>query len=357
MHNNNRIIFDAERMKHPYTGLFYYCKFLGRHILEETKKDVFDLGFYLPHNASKSFGEDVYQIEQHPLHKFFLPLKKECALWHNTYQNSSYFPSKKSIPILLTIHDLNFMYDEKKSAAKKNKYLKAVQQNIDRSEHVVAISNSTLQDVKKHLNTHNKATSVIYNGCSIDEISVLSEPQHKPQTPFLFTIGTVVNKKNFHVLPALLKNKNWQLVIAGTIASNDYKNMIIAEAIKHNVQNQVVFVGSISENDKQWYYKHCLSFVFPSISEGFGLPVIEAMHFGKPVVLSKLTCLPEIGGTEAYYFDSFEPSVMQANLESALHHYQNNPSQKESIKKRAGFFSWKNAAKDFVEVYKTILSR
>ena len=356
MYKLPKIIFDAERMKYPYTGLNSYCHYLGNSLKNELDKTNNTINYYTPKNINKIFGEESVYIEQNNLHKFYLPVKTQNCIWHNTYQNSNYFPSNSKSKILLTIHDLNFIYDRKKSLKKKKKYLKSIQKNINKASHIVTISKSTLNDVKNHLDIQNKEFSVIYNGCSLQKLENIEPPKSLNKNEFLFTIGTIVNKKNFHVLPALLQNNKMDLVIAGVTESEVYKNEIINAAEKFGVRNRVIFTGPISENDKQWYYKNCTAFVFPSISEGFGLPVVEAMSFGKPVIISKLTCLPEIGGIEAYYFDNFEPDVMQKNMIEALHDYELN-KRSDRIIKKANFFSWENAAKDFIEVYKKIMSQ
>ena len=174
-----------------------------------------------------------------------------------------------------------------------------------------------------------------------------------PAAPFLFTIGTIMEKKNFHVLPALLAGNDRKLVIAGITQSEAYKKRIIEEAVKHGVEQRLIFTGPISENDKQWYLKNCEAFVFPSLTEGFGLPVVEAMHFGVPIFLSRFTSLPEIGGDVCYYFSSFEKEAMQYAIQKGLDHY-NTTDAKNSIRKRAAMFSWKDAAAQYLEVYRSL---
>ena len=217
----------------------------------------------------------------------------------------------------------------------------------------MAISEYVLIDIQQHFDLVNKRYSVIYNGCNKGFNSVNPIPFNKKiDAPFLFTIGTIVDKKNFHVLPCLLKNNNRLLIISGVVQSESYKNKIIAEAIKHKVEDRLIFTGPISEAEKSWYMYNCESFVFPSLAEGFGLPVIEAMYYGKPVILSKLTSLPEIGGDAAYYFNDFEPKNMLEVLEESLAHYQtHNPVEK--IKARAAIFDWNKAAAEHLEVYRS----
>ena len=344
---------DCERMKYPFTGLYYYCLHLKKN-LEAITSDK-ELCYYI-RQVNKDLFRDNCIVNQHSLHKFFFPSVKDYSIWHSTYQGTMYYPWKQKIKILFTVHDLNFLYDESKPEWKKKRYLAQVAAKIDRADHVVAISNFVLNDVKKHINIDGKPCTVIYNGCNIEEITTLSIPSLKPTVPFLFTIGTIVDKKNFHVLPALLSNNDWQLVIAGVTNSEEYKNKIVQEAKSLGVEDRVIFTGPVSENDKQWYYKNCEAFAFPSISEGFGLPVIEAMYFGKPVLLSTHTSLPEIGGNAAYYFENFEPQHMQHVLHESLQDYKTN-DRVNAIINRALYFDWKNTAKQYLEVYNKLLAK
>lgn len=346
-----RVLVDCERMKYPFTGLYYYCLHLKKHLLHNARDKK--ICFYI-----REMNRDLFKnnciFNQHTLHKFFLPSLKGFDIWHSTYQGTMYYPWREKIKILYTVHDLNFLYDEKKAEWKKNKYLNQVAKKIRRADHVVAISKFVLEDMKKHINIDTKKCSVIYNGCNIEEITSLAAPIYQPAVPFLFTIGTIVDKKNFHVLPALLVNNDWQLLIAGVTNSEEYKTRIINEAKALGVEERVIFTGPVSENDKQWYYKNCEAFVFPSISEGFGLPVIEAMYFGKAVILSTHTSLPEIGGNAAYYFKDFDPENMRTVLKESLQDYKTN-DRIEEIKNRALFFDWKNTAQQYLDVYDAML--
>ena len=162
-----------------------------------------------------------------------------------------------------------------------------------------------------------------------------------------------MEKKNFHVLPALLAGNNFILVIAGITKSKSYRLEILKEAARYGVEKRVVFTGPVSENDKQWYYKNCEAFVFPSLAEGFGLPVLEAMYFGKPVFLSTYTSLPEIGGDVSYYFQSFDKEDMQLTLKQGLQNYK-APGVSERIIERAASFSWKESAMKYLDVYRSL---
>ena len=346
------IAVDCERMKYPHTGLYNYCYHLSKALIASNKKEQ-KLCFYTPPFLSKIFGEAECYIHQRNYHKLFFPLAN-IDLWHSTHQSTDYFPDRKKLKIVLTIHDLNYIYDNNKTETKKKIYLAGLKKKIERADHIVAISAFTLREIQKYFDVKHKPCSVIYNGCNIEELETLLAPVNAPQKPFLFTIGTIVDKKNFHVLPALLQNNDMWLLIAGIIQSNAYKEKIIATARRFDVEDRLIFTGPVSENDKQWYLKHCRAFVFPSLSEGFGLPVVEAMYFGKPVLLSKHTSLPEIGDNVAYYFENFNESEMQKTLLDSLHDFEKN-ERSNAVKERALFFNWHKTAEQYHAIYKSLL--
>ena len=353
MIQKKQLVFDAERMKYPHTGLYHYCLQLGfalQKIVDEKKEE---LKFYVRPGHEKAFGENAQYIKQHGLHKFFMPTKN-VTVWHTTYQATNYFPFRKKVKVVFTIHDLNVVHENKMSPKRLQKELNNIQKKINAADHIVAISHFTLADINKHLKLNNKPASVIHNGCNIQLIQHITAPQNLPTAEFLFTLGTINAKKNFHVLPCLLLGNNKQLFIAGITDDENYKQIIIKEAEKNGVAERVIFTGPINENDKQWYMKNCEAFVFPSLAEGFGLPVIEAMYFGRPVILSTATALPEIGGIEAYYFNDFEPENMRSVLTNALKNYKENPDSESKITARAKMFNWEDAAKKYLEVYRSL---
>jgi glycosyltransferase involved in cell wall biosynthesis len=155
-------------------------------------------------------------------------------------------------------------------------------------------------------------------------------------------------QKGFHLLPALLKENNFGLVIAGI--ETPHKQKILEEAEKYNCLNRVHITGPVTDEDKAWYYKNCSAFLFPSIAEGFGLPVIEALHFGKPVFLSKFTSLPEVGGDAAYYFDNFEPGHMQSVFKNGMLDFIDRDRAQEMVA-QADKFSWDRAASQYLDLY------
>jgi glycosyltransferase involved in cell wall biosynthesis len=349
-----QIIFDCERMKYPDTGLYHYCLNLGLHLKDELRTKEEELVYYAPNQYHGLFGDNSAYVSQHPLHKFRLPETKDYAIWHATYQNTQYLPFRnRKIKVVLSIHDLNFIHDDNKSPAKKLKYLAHLQQLINRADALVCVSDYSKQDVLQFCNTHNKPLYVVYNGTNTCNLPALTRSSYQPKKPFLFSIGVVNRKKNYHVLLPLLKNNNMELVIAGKHDDARYVNYIKDCSAEMGVSEKLSLLGPVSENEKAWYYHNCRAFAMPSIAEGFGLPVAEAMNYGKPLFLSDLTALPEIGGDVSFYFKNFKPDHMQSVFASGMEKYNAN-GLKDRIKARGARFCWQKAAAAYAEIYRSL---
>ena len=346
------IAFDCERMKYPHTGLFEYCHQLG--LALKTYSEPSDkIKYYIREGDKKHFPPESNFLTQHTLHKFIFPHYSDLNLWHITHQTSLYVPRSSRIKKVMTIHDLNFLYEEKSEWKQKN-YLQKHQDNIDRADHIIAISEFTKQDIIKHLKLGDKPITVIYNGCAKEFVLPNTKPVYQPLRPFLFALGTVNPKKNFHVLVPLLTGNDYELIIAGR-TDERYKAKIMDEALKYHVAGRVKVIGTVSDTDKPWYYKNCEAFLFPSIAEGFGIPPIEAMRFGKPTFLSNATSLPEIGGKMAYYFESDDPENMREVFSKGMNDYSNRQPA-AAIIKHAEQFTWESSAKAYLEVYNNTLN-
>ena len=346
----NQILVDCLKIRHPNNGLFHYCLQLGRALVRQADPDRDNLCFYLPDPLKINFGPAHTHLRHRRFHKFWFPRGRAVDIWHSTTQSSRYLPPSARTRMILTIHDLNFLTEAESAPGRVASYLHRIQASIDRSDHIVCISQSTRRMAEEHLRLGGRQADVIYNGCNINEYPSFDAPRHRPGGTFIFTIGTVLPKKNFHVLPCLLRGNDHQLLIAGVV-DREYAGTIAAAARLHGVENRVHLLGSVSEEEKCWYYRKCLAFALPSRAEGFGLPVIEAMHYGKPVFLSNLAALPEIGGEAAYYFESFDAAAMQEVFRTGLADYE-AAGRSAAIRRHALRYSWDDAAAAYLRLYR-----
>jgi glycosyltransferase involved in cell wall biosynthesis len=350
-----RIVLDCERMKHSNTGLYHYCLHLGRQLQKHLNEPHEKLTFYSPLTAVNKFRRDSEFIMQNSLQKFYMPSTSGFDIWHSTFQLSRYIPQRnRKIKVVLTIHDLNFVH-EKMPESRKSKLLKRLQRNINRADALVCISEFSKNDMLEHCDTGNKPIHLIYNGTNTLKSPGLYGHSYKPERPFLFSLGVLCRKKNFHVLlPLLQQNHDMELLIAGRVEEPEYLKFIHQAAKRMRVEENVRVLGDISEPEKSWYYQNCYAFALPSIAEGFGLPVAEAMSAGKPVFLSNRTALPEIGSTAAFYFRDFNALHMQQVFADGMERYETENMQ-QLIRDRGASFCWDKAAKEYIDVYRSLL--
>lgn len=349
------VIFDCERMKYQDTGLYHYCLNLGNHLKHIMGEANEHLHFYTPYGLQYLFGQDSDHLVQSELHKFVMPDLKQYMIWHAAHQDTDYIPYlNKRIKVVLTIHDLNVLYDPSKSEAKKQRYLRKVQRLVNRADAIICVSEFTKKDLAYYCDIKNKPVYVIHNGTNMLQSPELNSRSYKPGKPFLFSVGTILKKKNFHALLPLLRGNTLELVIAGRIDDKEYYRHILHCADQMGITDRIRMPGPVSEPEKAWYFNNCYAFVFPSISEGFGLPVTEAMSVGKPVFLSDKTALPEIGSNVAFYFSDFTGKAMRETFDKGMKQYQRLNMQDDIIEK-GKTFCWKKAAKEYLEVYRSLL--
>jgi len=285
-------------------------------------------------------------------HKLFR-ISKKYDVWHSMNQNTKVEPRTKPKKYILTVHDVNFVEEESNDLNSKVNLL--FKEKINRADTIVYISNYAKKMTHQYFDTKGIEEQVIYNGNTITEIIDTSALTNafQPEKPFLFTIGDFIERKNFiSIIKMMELIDDFTLIIAG---NNDksYGQFIRDYIHQNKLGGKVFLAGKISNAQKQYYLKNCTAFVFPSIREGFGLPIIEAMTFGKPVFLSTKTSLPEVGGDAAYYWEDFDPYYMKETLYSQLQEFEKQKSAFEiKLKQRAADFSWDAAAQAYLNLYR-----
>jgi glycosyltransferase involved in cell wall biosynthesis len=167
-------------------------------------------------------------------------------------------------------------------------------------------------------------------------------------------MGYVNRKKNFHVLLSLLQHSQYELILAGRLDEPDYIHFIKDCAREMGVDDRLHLLGPVSEEEKSWYLQHCLAFMHPSLAEGFGAPVVEAMNFGKPLFLSEYTSLPEIAGDVAFYFSNFTPDHMNNVFSRGMETYNRNGLANRIMEKGAQY-NWEEKVIEYVKVYRSLI--
>lgn len=349
-----KVLVDLSVLKHINCGLgqiaYNYARFFG----ENARNLEFEVHLLLPKRYVGAFGNDVHYIKTSWLYDISGCFMPRFDLWHSIHQLSRHKPSRKSTVNLLTVHDINFIYEKSGKALKK--YDRKFTACMDRADKIVFISDFTRNDVLSHFPT-DTPNEVVYNGVEFGN----PKDERRPDLPFaddrkfLFSIGQIRQKKNFHVLLDAMKLlPQYNLVVAGEKGS-DYADMIEKRIADEGINN-VFFIGAIHNSEKIWLYNHCQAFVFPSLFEGFGLPVIEAMSYGKPVISSDHTSLKEICAGHAFILDNFEPAHIAAKIEEGIKAYANNPDLITQNTQYAKSYTYERHMSEYLRLYRELLA-
>ena len=357
MHN---ICLESHNIDNLYFGFgqFNYNLIKAFAVQEKTLKDL-EINLTLisknPKNLEKEFGSLFSYKKYHSLQrKKLFRIRKKYDLWHSLNQNTKVEPYF-NIPYLLTVHDVNFM--EELTGEKLEKRKQLFNDKLNRSKAITYISNYAKEMTHKYFEVPKIKEYIIYNG-SPEKVSlpINHEPEFKPIGDFLFTIGEVLEKKNFHTLVDMMEHlPDLKLIISGK-NTTDYASVINTKIKELKLEDRVFLTGKISELDKAFYLKNCYAFCFPSLREGFGIPPIEAMSYGKPVFLSDKSSLPEVGGKHAFYWNNFEPNYMAKTLNNGMDSFSSKKTIFETnLITHANSYSWNETAKSYLEVYKSLL--
>jgi len=305
--------------------------------------------FHLRDKLAGMYGNDVGYLPVNRWQRIRHVQPQPYALWHSLHQLNKNLPPAGCGPRVVTVHDLNYLYG--RNAFSTWRHHRRTLALLRRTDQIVAISHYTAGDVRKHLGWTGPM-QVIHNGAR----SFVDAPRQPlpgwveaDERPFIYHLSRMSASKNPQAIINLARAWPEMLFVLCGPPSDDAKRLR-AHVKLPNVQ----FHLGIDDAQKAWAYARCTGFLFPSLTEGFGLPPIEAMHFGKPVFLARRTCLPEIGGDAADYFDDFDPGSMRRVVEHGLVR-QREPGRADAIRAHAAQFDWDRAAAAYLDLYRRLL--
>jgi glycosyltransferase involved in cell wall biosynthesis len=352
-----KLLIDLSSLKNIYSGLGQIALGYGYYFRDHyDNSSPFELTLLLPQNFIGAFGDKVHYLSSSNLLRKHIPLLfPHYDLWHSIHQLSRYHPVGSSTKWILTIHDLNFLYEKK--GRSREKRIRKIKWKICRADVVVCISQFTKDEVEQKITHHGKKCRVIYNKVDQLDKTLARQPQFVSEKPFFFSLGVIRAKKNFHVLLDLMKlMPEKHLYIVGNEA-DDRRNKYAAEIRRRLRKEQIGNVtlhGPVAHQEKIWLYSHCEAFFFPSLLEGFGLPVIEALQFGKPVFSSPETSLREIGGDHVFFWESFDPFAMYEVVERGLTRFRKNAKLSAAAIEYASTFKDNSSFKQYEELYASL---
>jgi glycosyltransferase involved in cell wall biosynthesis len=372
-----RIGFDAKRAFYNSRGLGNYSRDLLRILSEQHPEHSYLLFYAKANNTSlmdplsnyEEVGPKGFLCKQNPSlwRTFGIPReyrRQQLDIFHGLSNEIPFQFGKSNTRTILTMHDLIFLrfpelYPWIDQLLYRRKYLSS----CHRADKIIAISNQTRQDLIDLVGIDENRISVVHQGCNPIFRKKASEKQllnvrqkyHLPES-YILTVGAIEERKNQSlIVEALHEGKIDQpLVIVGRPVGS-WEQELQRRIQKMGLTDQVTILKDVTTFDLPAVYQQSSLFVYPSSYEGFGIPLLEALSSGVPVISSRGSCLEEAGGPGSIYIDHRDASALSFAIKSTL----SDPQQKKKMIKEgfihAEMFSDKSIADKVIEVYSSIL--
>lgn len=279
-------------------------------------------------------------------------------IFHPTYYDTYFLKHIKDKPFVLTVYDM--IHEKFPNIFPKNDpTIKFKKDLINRASRIIAISKHTKKDIVNIYKINPKKIDVVYLASSFTENFEyeMKGAINLPRKYILF-VGDRHSYKNFtffveSIGSLLLEDKNLFLICAGSKDFTEEESSLFSDL---NIKEKIIHKDIENDEMLVYFYKNAEVFVFPSLYEGFGIPVLESLSCGCPTVLSNSSSLPEVGGLAALYFNPNNKNSIQSTVRKVL---TNGKIKKDLVNK--GFeqinkFSWHKTAEETLEIYKKVLN-
>ncbi|MCF2486817.1 glycosyltransferase family 1 protein [Dyadobacter sp. CY347] len=370
-----RVGFDAKRAFANKTGLGNYTRFVLDALQTNEKAQTYFA--YTPKNKAKlftAFPENNIRLPQTFLDKKLSAYWRYASITHQLKADkidvfhglSNELPQglqQAGIKSVVTIHDLIFerlphLFKPVDRLIYRHKFQSACR----RADSVIAISEQTKRDLVQLYHVDDKKIQVVYQDCNpifkqrgeqdkIEEIKQL----YNIQGPYILCVGTLEERKNQHRLVEAFANvagNDFQLVLVGKPTS--YTPRILECIQKFNLEEKVKILHNVPTEDLPALYQAAEIFAYISIYEGFGIPILEALHSGTPVLAAKGSCLEEAGGPGGLYADPYQKEDISHQLNKLITDAALRKQLVEAGKQHISRFSGENIARQLVDLYQNL---
>ncbi|MCS7285612.1 MAG: glycosyltransferase family 1 protein [Anaerolineae bacterium] len=285
---------------------------------------------------------------------------KPC-LYHSLYYVMPYRPATVT---LLTVYDLiPLLYPQSVSLRARLLFRYLFLLALSSSSGIIVVSNTTLNDLKARFKIGGKGLAMIplaadpaFQPCLPHEREAVRLKYKLPERFILFVGSHKPHKNLENLLKAFARTRartNAILAIAGPGSRNSWRLRALAQ--KLGLENSVRWLGRVPDDDLPALYSASAAFVFPSLYEGFGLPVLEAMSCSAPVICSDIPALREVAGEAAFYFNPLSPDSIAQAIDTVMENQELRKDLTERGLARAAMFSWDKSAHQTIAFYRKIL--
>jgi glycosyltransferase involved in cell wall biosynthesis len=293
----------------------------------------------------------VPKIQQLIYTLFLKELQKQ--IWHSSYYT---LPDSWKGPLVITVPDMAHERYPELFGKEGKEFRKLKQRCIHNADAIITISETVRGDIQEYYSVDRNKIRVIQLGCSdVFSHSKNSESDNNfnIKKPFLLYVGINSKYKNVSLFLKAYSRWNHSIDVDIVIAGRPWSHNQINELLELNIRSKVFLLGNVDDNTLKKLYHRAVAFVFPSLHEGFGIPLLEAMACGCPIVASKIPSTIEVAGECPVYFDPQDSDSMINAFEIALTEGRN------SARVEKGFeiikhYSWDKAAQQTLEVYRSL---
>ena len=275
------------------------------------------------------------------------------------FSPDGYNSLRSNIPSVITVHDLNFEHNPADLPKVIGWYLrKFVPKFVKKATQVLTVSAYSKQDITKCYRCPSEKISTVYNGANeiyqplSEDVKITTRKRISNNRPYFLFVGSLHPRKNVQRLIKAyqrISNPSVNLVIVGSAMWRDHQI-----SVEPNGADRIHFLGYLAQKELAEVMGSALALTYVPYFEGFGIPLVEAMRCGIPILAANTTCLPEIAGNAAIYCDPFNIEEIQNGLEQLIENDTLRIQLSENSIKRANEFSWDQAAKQSWEVIYTI---
>ena len=315
--------------------------------LAQSHRDARFLYCYRPHRFIRSFSEAIEpNCRRRLLTKAWPP---SADLFHGLNQR---IDSTKHRRTVSTFHDLFVLTGDYSTPEFRARFAEQARRAAERSDLIIAVSQFTARQVQELLNVEASRIRVIHHGCRLPaELAPLA----KRERMILF-VGALQRRKNVIRLVEAFEQAapDWRLVLAGSFGFGSEE--ILARIQASSRQRDIQILGYVPETVLEELYRRAAIFAFPSLDEGFGIPLLDAMAQGVPILTSNASALPEVSGDAAWLVDPSDVSSIAAGLRSLI----GDQSMREELAKKGlahcREFTWEKAVETTWKVYQELLA-
>lgn len=367
--------FEAKRFFHNNTGLGNYSRDLIRILSKQYPQNKYFL--YNPKpikNSNTIINGNVIEKNPTSIYKKFKNywrqkaitedlIKDKIEIFHGLSGELPFNLKSKNIKSIVTIHDLIFVrYPELYSYFDRKIHFLKFKKATQNADLIIAISEQTKEDIITFLNVKAKKIKVIYQGCqevfkknyTAEEKEELRKKFNLPES-FVLNVGTIEERKNALLIVKAIKDIDTKLVLIGKETA--YTQKIHSYIKEHQLEKKVIFLKKLTSKELAIVYQMAEIFIYPSIFEGFGIPIIEALYSKTAIITTNSGVFPEAGGPESIYIDPTNPKQLEEAIISLL-----NDDEKRLEMTEKGFvfvqkFNDEIIAKQYMDSYLEVASK